>query len=629
VEESMSETRLNTHRVGRRGGLAIALAVFVLSAAFAWPAMAVGPVEEEDRFSSSLDTTITLGAALRVEERESKLVYIGNGGGSLDPFYANADDGNLNYDKWDVYSTNIKATSELELNYRVDRGIVRDVGAFVRASAFYDVIQNCSSCTRRTNLDSDARHRRSVVDGGVVGTDFQFLDAYLDSSYDIADHFVNLRFGNQVLSWGESLFIPGGINTINAFDVAKIRLPGSELKEALVPAPMIRLAGDIFSTSWGSLGVEAYYQFHWNRTNVDPVGSYWGTRDTTGRGAEGLFFGGSPFALGPVGDPGSDSVIPAFGPYPGCGEGALPFPSCSAQALFAAVAGIPRFGDDEPSNQGQGGVALRFYADPILTEFGLYYIRYHSKTPVVGMNGTLVGPATFFPSDYFRQYADNVDLIGFSFATNVLMATVAGEVSYRFNDPVVLDPNAAGAAASAPFGQSFRVNGFQREEKIQANLSLIQTLGPSTRWGIGPLVSFLRADDISLTSEVAVVEYPSLDGDIPYSAPGGTSLGKDVDEFSWGYQMLMRITYTNPLGIPITLIPSVGWKHDVGGDTPGQTPFVEETKALTVGLDLDYLQQWGFNVTYGRFMGAGMANLVRDRDFLSFSATYRFSVLNY
>ena len=44
---------------------------------------------------------------------------------------------------------------------------------------------------------------------------------------------LSIRFGKQVLSWGESLFIQGGNSVINPIDVSAIRAPGAELKKLL------------------------------------------------------------------------------------------------------------------------------------------------------------------------------------------------------------------------------------------------------------------------------------------------------------------------------------------------------------------------------------------------------------
>jgi len=103
-------------------------------------------------FDVHLDTTLSVGGAVRVAERDSDKVYIGNGGTATNPEYLNRDDGDLNYDEWDVYSANAKALLELDMRWK-------NYGAFMRANMFYDVIQNCAHCTQRTDLSADARHR--------------------------------------------------------------------------------------------------------------------------------------------------------------------------------------------------------------------------------------------------------------------------------------------------------------------------------------------------------------------------------------------------------------------------------------------------------------------------------------
>ncbi|MBW2232952.1 MAG: DUF1302 family protein, partial [Deltaproteobacteria bacterium] len=276
--------------MGRRGRAAIP-GMLALAIVFAWPAAAV-ELYRGEKGSVNLDTTLTLGVGVGVAERDDTIFFKANDPenpalGSEDRFFSNSDDGNLNYDQFDIYSANAKATIELEADYNVGNSILTDVGAFLRFSAFYDVVGNCGHCTRRTPLSEDARHSSNVIDGGVVGTQFLILDAYADARFDVWNRLIDLRFGNQVLSWGESLFIQGGISATNAFDVAKIRVPGAELKEAFVPAPIIRVNADIIE----NLAIEGYYQFWWNRTQVDPVGSYFATTDLMGRGATELFFG--------------------------------------------------------------------------------------------------------------------------------------------------------------------------------------------------------------------------------------------------------------------------------------------------------------------------------------------------
>ena len=68
-----------------------------------------------------------------------------------------------------------------------------------------------------------------------------------------------------MLNWGESTFIPNGINAINHFDVSKLRLPGSELREALLPVGLASLSVAPTDT----LSVEGFYQLDWEETEID------------------------------------------------------------------------------------------------------------------------------------------------------------------------------------------------------------------------------------------------------------------------------------------------------------------------------------------------------------------------
>ena len=138
----------------------------------------------------------------------------------------------------------------------MDKPYLKNVGAFARASAFYDVMGGCAHCTNRTDLSRDARFRSSVIDGGVVGGQWIFLDLYGDAAFDVVGHPLGIRFGNQVLSWGESLFFQRGVSYINTVALNRLRAPGSQPKEAFLPAPMVRVSTEIFP----NFGIEAFYQ---------------------------------------------------------------------------------------------------------------------------------------------------------------------------------------------------------------------------------------------------------------------------------------------------------------------------------------------------------------------------------
>ena len=229
---------------------AIALALGGLLHAIPGQAIEFG----EGEFQGSLDTTISHGMTFRVEKRNSVLAEDTNG-----------NDGDLNYDRGLVSNTS-KFTTDLDIG-------AGDFGAFVRATGFID-FENQNGTRERTELSDETKN--------LVGKDLRVLDAYATAAFDVGDAIVDFRLGKHVLNWGESTFIPNGINAINPFDVSKLRLPGSELREALLPVGLASMSVAPTDT----LSMEGFYQLDWEETEIDPVGSYFSSIDYVGPGAE-------------------------------------------------------------------------------------------------------------------------------------------------------------------------------------------------------------------------------------------------------------------------------------------------------------------------------------------------------
>src|SRR5882724_5408850 len=78
-----------------------------------------------DDFNGSLNSTLSYGVQMRMQDRSCTLIGQDNGGcaqlggdlpgSSQDAFFLNADDGDLNYKKHQVVSAAIKGTHELQL----------------------------------------------------------------------------------------------------------------------------------------------------------------------------------------------------------------------------------------------------------------------------------------------------------------------------------------------------------------------------------------------------------------------------------------------------------------------------------------------------------------------------------
>ena len=364
-----------------------------------------------------LDTTVSAGVSMRVAETNPLFLPEGNGGpldqktllgpvaggtiaapsaaaltpGSLfvpdasqgDNFggSVNGDDGRLNFDEWDLTSGTVKMTNDIQANYE-------NYKFFARVSSFYDAV-----------LDRDSSFARSQIgDGAEVDTvrDIDLLDFYVSGDFNVGDLPLNVRLGKQVVNWGEATFILNGISSWNPFDVNAFRRPGAEIKEGLLPV-------------WGAyaslglpydLSLEAFYQLEWEELQLDRPGTPFATSDVARVGSQ---FGGNvnagAFTSGSQRS-GSfkrncDATTVLGGIFaPGCAQGDGSFIDyrddipigINEQVRFANndLTVIRRAEDREASDSGQYGAALRWYAEDLnSTEFGFYFVNYHSRLPVV------------------------------------------------------------------------------------------------------------------------------------------------------------------------------------------------------------------------------------------------------
>jgi hypothetical protein len=568
-----------------------------------------------------LDTTLSLGANFRTQPRDKELVGIANGGLARS---INGDDGNLNYSRG-LTALAARATHEVE----VKQG---NYGLFSRFTYFMDPLNNNAQSTNFRDLSDKA------VDQ--VGQDFDMLDAYVYGKTEIGDRRVDARLGRQVMNWGESTFIPGGINAINPVDLSALRIPGSELREALLPVEAVNLNTEVTD----NLSVEGFYQLLWHETKLDAKGTYFSTSDIASPGSNSVYLGF-----------GRSNVLdnPSFnGPSTGCLLGCR----------------VPRGADDKPKDEGQFGVAARYYAAGLNdTEFGFYGMQYHSRLPLINARtGTSAAIATNYAlsANYNLEYPEDIKLGGMSFNTSFMGISLAGEYALRLDQPLQIDDveilqaalaapavataggSAASTAAAFSTNQIIRRMGgitttnfatfFNRELKGYIRRSVSQSALTATK-AFGPQFG---ADQWALVGEAGmsfIHDMPDKDElrlEVPGTYTGGNSTlaGTEgvtprtafADRFSWGYRVTARFDYLNAWG-PVNLAPRISFQHDVNGSSP--TPlntFLEGRKAVSIGIGATYQQNWSADLQYTNFFGAGDQNVINDRDFVSVSIKYSF-----
>lgn len=183
----------------------------------------------------SLDSQLTLGSSWRMEDRDDTLIQ---GISGADTNAQNDNDGDLNFDKGDAFSQVFKGTHDFQISYE-------NFGAFVRGKYWYDAaledgkkaVFNDATVDQFSKADGTAFSDEGASDYAKF-SGAQILDAFVYGEFELGEMPLDVRLGKQVLSWGESTFIQGGINQTNPFDVSALRRPGAELKEGLIPVNM-------------------------------------------------------------------------------------------------------------------------------------------------------------------------------------------------------------------------------------------------------------------------------------------------------------------------------------------------------------------------------------------------------
>lgn len=567
------------------------------------------------------NSTISLETSVRARSQDPALYGQANGAavGRTNGTGANTiDEGNLNYNKGDVISSRLKLISEVELK----KGTM---GAFLRGRAWYDYGQKDLD-VRLGNQPNGYRPNRPLSDDGFErlnrfsGVDL--LDAYVYDTFTLAGQPLQVRAGNQVINWGESLFIQG-INQINPIDVTSARMPGTQVKEILLPVPLVSV-----NQGLGDLGsVEMFYQLQWKNTVIDAgCGNYWGVAN----GSIGL--------------------------YPNNCTNATSLAGSNA-AGYRSGAYVHTLDGDKPSNTGQFGVAFRTYAEPIDSEIGVYAMKIHSRTPVVSAKfGDYSQSNSIAPIAIQWEYPEDIKIYGLSLATNVLGVSVGAELSHSRGVPVQIDGNdllmgglgAGGAIVPGvpipfgPYGQDAMaaaggngyLQGYTRANKTQFQLN-----------GIKAGRGILAADQYALIGEVGF-QWNDLDTDaLRYGRPFIFGPGPDASygtpcsainiskegcknkgymtNFAWGYRLMFQLTYNNVFNSGITVQPSVFWSHDVQGWSI-DSQFAEGRQALGLGARFTYNKDYALSLNAVRFNRNAEYDPLRDRDFYSATLSMNF-----
>ncbi|MGQ0586302.1 MAG: DUF1302 domain-containing protein [Gammaproteobacteria bacterium] len=396
---------------------------------FEWP---VG-----DGVSGTLNTTMTLGAALRMQDRAPDLV----GKANLDPgvcggiaqscqgvfmeqthpartlarspgaAYLNADDGNLNYDRNDTTQAVFKLTQDVTLAYG-------EFGVFAKWLYFYDFVNNdfvehhpnrvtqanrgsvgcttsvgsggCNASPFDRAYGPGAPVRSERTDGAVldqVGTDLQMFDYYFYGQVGLPwsdEKKLTFKIGNQTLNWGESTaLVINSVNQVNPVNANNLTRVGFDLAELFVPTGMAFFSFEPFEGAT----VETFYGYEWQPTEIPAPGSFFASTDLGTDNAvnyASISFGGQ------AEDPevcGTGAASPTGFQYGNPGSGCSSPQNSPLAAITNTSLTTRRLRDREASDSGQFGVSVKYFADWLNngTELAFYFMNYHSKLPYVSL----------------------------------------------------------------------------------------------------------------------------------------------------------------------------------------------------------------------------------------------------
>lgn len=554
----------------------------------------VGPVEGQ------FETELSLKNYWSTTKPNHKFIGTNNGGRGL----ATTNDNNrLNFSKGDSFSRLLKGKHLLQLKYE-------NYGLLLSGQYWYDFVEK----NQRQSFANISDRGRYVSSRSASA---EWLQAFVYHHYQIGGRQGTVRLGRQNLNWGEERFINGGINVINPIDTREGWRADMDTRAERTPVSLLSFNQQLTD----NLSTELFYQLDWRPAVAENCNSFFANNDYTTHGCtDNLRVLRSVNQL-------SNTDLANLAGINIDGEGVL----------------LHREKDRRAKTSGQFGIALNYYAEPIATDLGFYFINYHSRTGFINgrsANQVAINNATGLGqlapewlaghSSYFIEYPENIHLYGLSFSKDISGDLIwRGEFSYRPNMPIQISPvelfrNTIGEIGTLSANQ--KTKGYDRKRVSQFQTSLTRTAN-----------EVMGAKEFNLTTALGMTYIAGLGNDTLYGREAVFGSGYDcavntsycekdgfTSRFAWGYRIRGEWQYQDVLTPRLTLKPSISWLHDIQGYSPSnEATFVEGRKAISLGVTAEYLRTYYLGLNYTNFFG-GRYNTLADRDFASLEVGLKF-----
>lgn len=506
------------------------------------------------------DNTLKYSVGWRMEDRKAEL-------STLAPASPNQNDGDNNFDKGSLIQNRLDIFSEFDAKYQ-------NYGLRLSGAAWYDNVyqsRNDNDTTTANRPVGEPANEFSSETARVMGRDAELLDAFIYGQFSPNDRPVTVRAGKHTVLFGESLFfgnnaIAGGQGPADAVKARSV--PGSTTKEILLPTGKVSVQASLTE----DVSVSAYVGYEWKKNRLPPVGSYLGTSDTVGPGAERVY----------AGPRGSFTVIDENG----------------------------------AKDSGQGGISLRYYSEALDTDFGVHAIRYHATAPsgIYTRWSGLPGQST--PLTFQENYHEGIKAYGISANRSFGGVNIGTEFSIRDNTPLAstgltIFQTPGGVVVNGDYDNNDNP-GYAVGRSAHANVNMLTSLRPN--W---------LADETSLAGEIAWNRRLSFTSGKEFANPL-------ADRDAASMRVVLTPRYRQVLdGLDLAVPMGVSYTHG-NSSAVGPTFGTDNGGDFSLGLEGTYLNTWTMTMQYVHFYGdpgspqnsdgrQQYKQTLADRDFLTLS----------
>lgn len=465
-------------------------------------------------WSVRFDNTVKYNYGVRTESADKRMLATPNN-----------NDGDYNFRKAGTNITNrVDLLTELDVIYQ------NSMGFRVSAASWYDkAYDNTGSNSNPfvngndaasgmvgqhplvggfTNLDGLGNgnpHLSRYAKRYYSGPSGEILDAFVFYSTEVGEESLfSVKAGQHNVFWGETILNP--VHSLSygqsGLDLAKLAAsPGTEAKELFVPRNQLSTSFTL-NSEW-TFG--AQYFFDWNAARLPEAGTYYGTSDLLGDGAQ-------SFLLGHTATP------PGF-----LGQDAL--------------TNVRRGDDNTPNDGGDWGVMAKWAPEWLDGTLGFYYrntsdilpqavldARSLSAAPggcgLGGMGGVVCRLVeSLAGTSYNLSYGDDIDIYGISLSKEFAGVSVGSDLNVRSNMPLSSIP--AIVSATGPGGLAAglgllpaRSAGTGVVTDLPGEGDSMAATGDTLHWTINGLVAIAETplfDSASLLGELYYSNLLSLD----------------------------------------------------------------------------------------------------------------------